>query len=86
MIIKILPIPSVCVCVCVCVFLCICFWVFTCLYGTDLISSCITGMAQIASGYNDIVVAGGVDTMSDVPIRVSRGMRKALLSMNKVSL
>ena len=41
-------------------------------------------MAQIASGYNDIVVAGGVDTMSDVPIRVSRGMRKALLSMNKV--
>ena len=42
-----------------------------------------SGMAQIASGYNDVVVAGGVDTMSDVPIRVSRGMRKALLSMNK---
>lgn len=32
-----------------------------------------------------MVVAGGVDTMSDVPIRLSRGMRKALLQANKVN-
>lgn len=41
-------------------------------------------MCQIAAGQCDIVVAGGVDFMSDVPIRVSRGFRKALLDMNKV--
>jgi len=29
------------------------------------------------------VIAGGVDTMSDVPIRHSRGMRRLMLSMNK---
>lgn len=41
------------------------------------------GLCQIASGHADTVVAGGVDFMSDVPIRVSRGMRKGLLAMNK---
>jgi acetyl-CoA acyltransferase len=29
------------------------------------------------------VIAGGVETMSDVPIRFSREMRKLLLTMNK---
>ncbi len=29
------------------------------------------------------MIAGGVDFMSDVPIRLSRGMRKSLLAMNK---
>lgn len=43
------------------------------------------GVCQIASGYCDVVVAGGVDFMSDVPIRVSRGFRKALLDVNSVS-
>ena len=42
------------------------------------------GVSQIASGQSDVVVAGGVDFMSDVPIRVSRGFRKALLDFNKV--
>lgn len=42
-----------------------------------------TGACQISAGQNDVVVAGGVDTMSDVPIRLSRGMRKALLQANK---
>ena len=42
------------------------------------------GINQIASGQADVVVAGGVDFMSDVPIRVSRGFRKALLDFNKV--
>lgn len=43
------------------------------------------GVSQIASGQCDVVVAGGVDFMSDVPIRLSRGFRKALLDANKVS-
>ena len=33
-----------------------------------------------------MVIAGGVDFMSDVPIRLSRGLRKTLLSLNKVSI
>ena len=37
----------------------------------------------MAVGNADIVVAGGVELMSDVPIRHSRGMRKVLLSLNK---
>lgn len=42
------------------------------------------GACQIAAGQSDVVIAGGVDTMSDVPIRLSRGMRKSLLDANKV--
>ena len=38
----------------------------------------------IASGQCDTVVAGGVEFMSDVPIRLSRPLRKTLLSLNKV--
>uniref|UniRef100_A0A4W3HC48 Trifunctional enzyme subunit beta, mitochondrial n=1 Tax=Callorhinchus milii TaxID=7868 RepID=A0A4W3HC48_CALMI len=37
----------------------------------------------IASGQCDTVVAGGVEFMSDVPIRHSRKMRKTLLSLNR---
>lgn len=37
----------------------------------------------IASGQCDAVVAGGVEFMSDVPIRHSREMRKIMLSLNK---
>lgn len=37
----------------------------------------------IASGQCDVVVAGGVEFMSDVPIRHSRKMRKTLLTLNK---
>jgi len=42
-----------------------------------------TGMGYIASGYCDVVVAGGVEFMSDVPIRHSRKMRQLMLTMNK---
>ena len=42
-----------------------------------------TGIGQITSGQADVVIAGGVEFMSDVPIRHSRYMRKLLLSMNK---
>ena len=41
------------------------------------------GLCQIAIGQSDVGIAGGVDFMSDVPIRVSRGTRKSLLDFNK---
>lgn len=42
-----------------------------------------TGIGQITSGQSEVVIAGGVEFMSDIPIRHSRTMRKILLSMNK---
>ncbi|KAM9069212.1 trifunctional enzyme subunit beta, mitochondrial isoform X1 [Sarcophilus harrisii] len=42
-----------------------------------------TGFGLIASGQYDVVVAGGVELMSDVPIRHSRKMRKLMLELNK---
>ncbi|XP_039604060.1 trifunctional enzyme subunit beta, mitochondrial [Polypterus senegalus] len=42
-----------------------------------------TAFGLIASGQCDAIVAGGVEFMSDVPIRHSRKMRKTLLSLNK---
>lgn len=38
---------------------------------------------MIASGQSDVIVAGGVELMSDIPIRHSRKMRKMLLDLNK---
>ena len=43
----------------------------------------IIGMGYIYAGYCDTIVAGGVEFMSDVPIRHSRKMRSILLSANK---
>ncbi|XP_069017733.1 trifunctional enzyme subunit beta, mitochondrial isoform X1 [Embiotoca jacksoni] len=42
-----------------------------------------TGVGLIAAGQCDSIVAGGVEFMSDVPIRHSRKMRKIMLSLNK---
>ncbi|XP_020839581.1 trifunctional enzyme subunit beta, mitochondrial [Phascolarctos cinereus] len=42
-----------------------------------------TGFGLIASGQYDVVVAGGVELMSDVPIRHSRKMRKLMFELNK---
>lgn len=42
-----------------------------------------TGMGMIASGNADAIVAGGVEFMSDVPIRHSRKMRKIMLDSTK---
>ncbi|XP_042634209.1 LOW QUALITY PROTEIN: trifunctional enzyme subunit beta, mitochondrial-like [Cyprinus carpio] len=42
-----------------------------------------TAVGLIAAGQCDAVVAGGVEFMSDVPIRHSRRMRKTMLSLNK---
>uniref|UniRef100_A0A2K5MRG1 Trifunctional enzyme subunit beta, mitochondrial n=1 Tax=Cercocebus atys TaxID=9531 RepID=A0A2K5MRG1_CERAT len=42
-----------------------------------------TGVGLIASGHCDVIVAGGVELMSDIPIRHSRKMRKLMLDLNK---
>jgi acetyl-CoA acetyltransferase len=41
-------------------------------------------MGLIATGQADVVIAGGTETMSDVPIRFSRNMRKAMIKSTKV--
>ena len=43
-----------------------------------------SGAEKILAGRADIVVAGGAETFSDVPIRFSKPMRKKLLAANKV--
>lgn len=40
-------------------------------------------MGLIAAGAYEVVVAGGVEFMSDVPIRLSRKLRSVLLHSNK---
>lgn len=42
-----------------------------------------TGMGLIATGTYDIIIGGGVEFMSDVPIRHSRKMRSLMLRANK---
>ncbi|XP_046669936.1 trifunctional enzyme subunit beta, mitochondrial-like [Homalodisca vitripennis] len=42
-----------------------------------------TGVGLIAAGVYDVIVAGGVEFMSDIPIRHSRKMRSLLLRANK---
>lgn len=47
-------------------------------------NACITaGAEKILSGMADIVVAGGVETFSDVPIRFSRPIRQRMLALPK---
>jgi len=45
--------------------------------------SITTGVGLIAAGAYEVVVAGGVEFMSDVPIRLSRKLRSVLLRSNK---
>lgn len=40
-------------------------------------------IGQILAGQSEVVIAGGVETMSDVPIRFNRQVRKHLLVANK---
>lgn len=42
-----------------------------------------TGIGLIATGTYDIIVAGGVEFMSDVPIKHSRKMRSLMMRANK---
>ncbi|XP_014789695.1 trifunctional enzyme subunit beta, mitochondrial [Octopus bimaculoides] len=51
-----------------------------CISSNQAITSAI---GLIASGNCDAVIAGGVEFLSDAPIRLSRKMRKLLLSLNK---
>ncbi len=43
----------------------------------------MAGIGLIAAGAYDVIVAGGVEFMSDVPIRLNRKMRSLLLKANK---
>ena len=43
-----------------------------------------TAVGLIASGNADAIIAGGVETMSDVPIRFSRNLRKRMIASRKV--
>ncbi|TPP66126.1 Trifunctional enzyme subunit beta [Fasciola gigantica] len=52
-----------------------------CISSNQAITSCIGG---IVSGTVDVAVAGGADFLSDAPIRLSRTMRHAILSFNRV--
>jgi len=56
----------------------------------SLVMACIsanqcftTGAEKIISGQAEVVLAGGVETFSDVPIRLSRGLRLGLLGMQR---
>jgi len=42
-----------------------------------------TAMGYINLGVHDVAICGGVETMSDVPIRISRSARQLALEMNK---
>lgn len=42
-----------------------------------------TAYGQISTGQIDVAIAGGVEFLSDVPIRFNRSMRKLMLSANK---
>ena len=46
----------------------------------------VAAVGLIASGQCDTAIAGGVEFMSDVPIRLSRPLRKTLLTLNKVTI
>eukprot|EP00730_Choanoeca_flexa_P017527 TRINITY_DN8454_c0_g2_i3.p1 TRINITY_DN8454_c0_g2~~TRINITY_DN8454_c0_g2_i3.p1 ORF type:complete len:458 (+),score=123.33 TRINITY_DN8454_c0_g2_i3:221-1594(+) len=48
-----------------------------CISANQAIASCV---GLLATGAADICIAGGTETMSDVPIRLSPGLRKTLLA------
>ena len=52
-----------------------------CISGNQAITS---ACEKIMSGHADIVVAGGAETFSDVPIRYSKNVRARLLKANKL--
>merc|ERR1712088_928523 len=51
-----------------------------CISSNQAITTCLGYMSQ---GVYDVCIAGGVEFMSDVPIRHSRKMRSLMLSANK---
>lgn len=59
-----------------------CIYNLPVLWLSSSFSGCLA-VGLIAAGQCDAVVAGGVEFMSDVPIRHSRKMRKTMLALNK---
>lgn len=53
-----------------------------CISANQAITS---GAEKIISGQADIIIAGGAETFSDVPIRYSKNIRKRLLQFPKAS-
>ncbi|XP_039296165.1 trifunctional enzyme subunit beta, mitochondrial-like [Nilaparvata lugens] len=47
------------------------------------IQSITSAIGMISAGACDVAIAGGAESMSDVPIRLSRKMREIMLKMNK---
>jgi acetyl-CoA acyltransferase len=43
----------------------------------------VSGAQHIMTGHADVVLAGGVETFSDVPIRLTRKVRQKLITVNK---
>lgn len=44
------------------------------------------GIGMLSTGYANAVIAGGVEFLSDVPIRYNRKARKAMLSLQKAKV
>lgn len=53
------------------------------LFPHDQKKQLLLGIGLLSSGNADIAIAGGVEFMSDVPIRYNRKVREAMLSLNK---
>jgi len=49
-----------------------------------LFQAITSGVDLIASGQADVIIAAGSETMSDVPIRFSKALRKRMLASQKV--
>ena len=47
--------------------------------------ACTSGVEKILSHQADIAVVGGVDTLSDIPLKFSKPIRERLLQVSKVS-
>ncbi|RWS29892.1 Trifunctional enzyme subunit beta-like protein [Leptotrombidium deliense] len=54
-----------------------------CISSNQAITSVLVAIGFISSGMIDVAIAGGVELLSDVPIRHSRKMRKLMLAANK---
>ena len=49
-----------------------------------LAAACLSRLRALGAGQADVVVAGGVETMSDVPIKFSKPLRERMLASRKI--
>lgn len=56
---------------------------YVCLFISEIQKYLFLAYGQLATGQIDAAIAGGVEFLSDVPIRFNRSMRKLMLSANK---